>query len=588
MFVVAILSSNIQTMEFAELLQLLLPAWLFCGLLVGIGGVSLAIHSRKPRWSVRILAAALASSPALLAEAAEIFWLGFTSIVFALLLLAASDRFLFRKRNVAGADEGARLSIWDLLIVTTIVGISAAAGAITPASTPRAWLSLATIALLGSVLTCCIYFLSTSTMRLWFGIPIACTVAFLATLPVLAWDDLYLSLVWELDWPVYRDTFSILITDERTRAMWLAIIACSGLTLWLWWSIRGASTKLMSYAVGFVALLPVAVAFCFLIWPHPNLKRPKGPDAFEEAEPILAKISTSEFQIQDANYVGVDRIPKDVLDDCLQQIKFELDTLVALSHRPMYAPLGDGTVDGLFSMDLGAFRAAVRAMSARAERRLERGEQAAAIADYVAIFDLAEGLQNGGVWLHYLVATASRGIVAHSIHRHRDLLDETARKSLAKRLASKLETFENFNQRERLWILGQGWHPRLSLLLAELSGDSMYAGSKNTTQAAYVREQAVFRLLAIELAIDAAVARDEIPQELTDLDWLDPESLIDPYAAPEQQFRFRIEDGRPFVYSVGPDGMDDGGTKFWDGTLYQSDGLDLNIANYFTEPAGGY
>ncbi|HBE67652.1 MAG TPA: hypothetical protein DDW52_05830, partial [Planctomycetaceae bacterium] len=376
-------------MDLIGLDHLLLPAWLLCGLLVWIGLVALWIYNRKWPWFISVFAAIVASSPALLAEAFEIFWLCVISILTAMVLLALSTRFLFAEPRTS--REWRRISVFELLAITGFVGIGVAVGANTPELTPAAWIGLVSICVLAVTLPVCVYFHQQSDIRLRFRTPIAVVLATVSAIPAVAWDELFVSLVWETEWPIYRGPFAFVVTEEWANALWFAIAACAGPILLLGWAqLRSRSPiKYLGRVLLVAALSTLGIAIVFLCYPHAQLHVRDGPNALEDALPTFRTLADSDLETQFATYDEIDQVPNRILDDCLQQIEPELDSLVARADQPMFAVLGDGSEDDIFRFEFGHVRFAVRALVARAGRRLELGNIAGATSDYQTVYKLA-------------------------------------------------------------------------------------------------------------------------------------------------------------------------------------------------------
>ncbi|HBE68610.1 MAG TPA: hypothetical protein DDW52_10735, partial [Planctomycetaceae bacterium] len=187
-----------------------------------------------------------------------------------------------------------------------------------------------------------------------------------------------------------------------------------------------------------------------------------------------------------------------------------------------------------------------------------------------------------GLWINYWVAAASRGVAVRSIHEHRDSLDSASRETLAKLLVSEVEPIEAVDEREKQWVLNSSWHSKLVFLLTRFYEESV-SDSVFSVHAANLREVALNRLLAIELAIDDAIENGDALSRLTDLKWFVAEDLIDPYAGNDQLFRFRNDQHGTVVYSVGPDGEDDGGQEFWH-MVMSSEGVDLEVETFMSDP----
>ncbi|GAB5403045.1 MAG: hypothetical protein Aurels2KO_12760 [Aureliella sp.] len=290
-------------------------------------------------------------------------------------------------------------------------------------------------------------------------------------------------------------------------------------------------------------------------------------------------IAASDFEAQEAAFQGVENIPADIRADCLEMLRPTLDGLIATADEPLAIDLGNGSVADVFSFELHAFRSAIVALCARAEEEIYYDDQPAARQTYQSVFKLANGVQNKGLWIHHLVGIASRSIALDSIYRNRRHLNATSRKIVARSIASELEPLNRVNQRERAWAMNVNWYNHLCVILNDLGSEY-----ETGVATAHYRDLTLRRLLAIELTINNAIQlHGQPPEHLQDLSELDIATLVDPYSATGELFRYRVEGDTYQLYSVGPDGRDDGGTEFLAGFLGSNDGVDMDLRTFMGE-----
>ena len=148
------------------------------------------------------------------------------------------------------------------------------------------------------------------------------------------------------------------------------------------------------------------------------------------------------------------------------------------------------------------------------------------------------------------------------------------------------ESLDDVRRRERIWDENAyGWHGYLTNLLGDVSGTygDNYRLVGNTI---LPRKQAITRLLILELAVRCyQLEHDILPEKL---EQLVPNILAqlptDPFDGNNRPLSFlRTADGY-VLYSVGPNGVDDGGTACAkDGNPGMPETGDLRIDTYFAE-----
>lgn len=99
-------------------------------------------------------------------------------------------------------------------------------------------------------------------------------------------------------------------------------------------------------------------------------------------------------------------------------------------------------------------------------------------------------------------------------------------------------------------------------------------------------KSATLRLLALQMELELHVGEHgNAPDSLDAIAKRYPEIVLDPFAPKPARFLYRAR-GREFeIYSVGPNGIDDGGRQFWTPVDFvKGDQLDFNLETMMSTP----
>jgi hypothetical protein len=222
-----------------------------------------------------------------------------------------------------------------------------------------------------------------------------------------------------------------------------------------------------------------------------------------------------------------------------------------------------------------AARQLARGFCAEAIDHAQAGDYLAAAGSGVDAVRLSADSPRGGFFVDLLVGVALGSIGVKALKEIRPELDAATCRSTAKQLAEierSREDFDEICQRDRIWYQNaEGWRARL-----ELARDDLLYGEYSGTasvRAADSRYTALLRLLIAELAVQAyRLEQEAAPRSLDQLvpDYLG-EVPLDPFSG--DPLRYRAGAPVPLVYSVGPDGDDDGGMALnWSDMCGNKDG----------------
>jgi hypothetical protein len=266
------------------------------------------------------------------------------------------------------------------------------------------------------------------------------------------------------------------------------------------------------------------------------------------------------------------------LADDLTALFSELLPLLAGDNSVPYDPVIDARIDYI-GPNVQAMRGLCRALQAESEAALIKKEPQVA-GDYaLACVELSQAMGRGGLAVDSLVGRALEGVGygqlakvrgGLSIDQLREVLTALARDSQRRDEFAVIRAREvDYNDRLR------GFAARLENILLEISGRK--APWEESFLGACRRRRAENALLRIHLSAQLFTA--ERGREPVTFDELVPDYLpslpLDPYT--NQPLRCKTEAGKPIVYSVGWDGVDNGGQFTIPATYHSQKGYDLDM-----------
>jgi hypothetical protein len=271
-----------------------------------------------------------------------------------------------------------------------------------------------------------------------------------------------------------------------------------------------------------------------------------------------------------------DRIGK--AQTALQEIRGEFDELRELLKRPIAVPL-QFTIDDIWMEEAISTRAIARAIGTHGDSQLAAGNLDEARDAYLLEIRYGAGIRRGGLLVHMLVGVASSGGGIDPLYRCRVGCSAEQSKAIVGELITlteQLEPEELFVERDRAWSIHQGWHPHVQHLMLELAGSQLL---RNRFATPVKREIAELRLLATEYAISRyCVEHGTPPKKLEDLipAYL-PQILADPFSPDDQAFHYKLNESDFLLYSLGPNGVDDGGVGPVEPSGIYSESCDLSL-----------
>ncbi|OHB71576.1 MAG: hypothetical protein A2V70_09080 [Planctomycetes bacterium RBG_13_63_9] len=443
--------------------------------------------------------------------------------------------------------------LWDLLLFTVVVSLVLAVAVSAPTEVWVSWENMA-----GAVWATDVS-LPGSLPAPWVVYLFLGAVGGLVTL-VAAWVALSQRPVW------LRLILLLLVSPSAILAGWLLLLRASG---WLA-AARPPDTRVMKQGhrgqrmrlllrrlarvaivvVSLLIVIPLGVVFLRLATPirvpEATLLDPNGYDDLVRAAAMLNGVGEPDPATAETlrTYVTTHR---DVLElarrglrrECCVPIEYSLESI---SH-------------------IQSLRTLVRGFLAEGQLAEKEGRVADAAESYLDATRLGHATARGGLLIDALAGWAIDGIGRQELYELRGSLGADACRQIVGRMeaaARDWEPFENVIAREKLWSERVfGWQGRLDWLVRDFLPSS-YPALQMCAEAEK-RSRAERRLLICEFALRVCdLERGQLPEELGGLV---PEYLShvpeDPFSG--DSLIYRRQPKGYVLYSIGPDGIDDGG-----------------------------
>lgn len=150
-------------------------------------------------------------------------------------------------------------------------------------------------------------------------------------------------------------------------------------------------------------------------------------------------------------------------------------------------------------------------------------------------------------------------------------------------LAEELEPIQQTLQTERLFMVRQGWHSHLTVLLAEWSGTPIVSIDVDFLTQQSLQHKTLVHLLATEMAIQCFLRQHgQPPDTLVELvpNWL-PRVPQDALAIDEGPLKYKVVHGQYELYSVGTNGIDENGAITEKQTSFKPTDGDFRLEGFF-------
>jgi hypothetical protein len=601
------------TIEFV--LGLLLVTSFTCNGLVALWAATSPRH-----WFLRIAAVVTFLSPLLFVPAYESF-VAFT-LQAAVVMAGVTIARWWRAQQSQAEAHGLRpalhtvrlpsvhFSLTTILLLTVPIAAAVLLFTRLPALNQDAWISIVLDGVVAGVVTLISVWIA-SSRRKFIAWPVGITLCLLlGALP--AWFDWFAPSVVAMssDWPPDNKLTSLLGPLDRPVAVWLAVVPIFAFTLatllLVWcgafgkaagsdcelarladWRLKRFRQAAFAALVILAALFPLAVLRKLLTpEPIPRVALP-DPNGYED---LIAAGQMINSPILDQT-----REPKSTDELATEIAKFAVvfERIQLGLSRPCEAPIwpADGDVSKLDSMHLPylqVFRADARALMRKAQLAQQQGRFDDAANAAVDCMRLGQVCGRGGLLTHYLVGLACEGIGDSAFYPSVQHLDASSCRRLIaalQKLEVQRESLDEVRHRDRIWDENAyGWHGHLTNLLGTYV-DTVDTNRivKNTL---LLRQEAITRMLIVELALRCyQLEHNMLPQNL---EQLIPNILAqiptDPFDGNNRPLRYQRTADDCVLYSVGPNGVDDGGAPCAkDDNPGMPETGDLRIDTYFAQ-----
>ncbi len=318
---------------------------------------------------------------------------------------------------------------------------------------------------------------------------------------------------------------------------------------------RTAVRGIVLVLVSLVILIPPVWVYYRLVTPTPiptiALPEPNGYDDLVEAGKMLDNLVLAD------PYTATKSALRQAVSNGREGFERARRGLAREFRIPITYDIDD------WGVEFQSLRQVARAFYAEAQLAEIEGRIDDAINSYLDDVRLGLVVSPDGLLLSYAVGSALEGIGFDGLLGLRSTLN----KDLCRRVISELEKLEasrvpveNSFEQERIWKQhAYGWYGRLDLAVSDLTGESYSSYTNDNYRYIEKRRQTQTRLLIAELSVHSyRLEHDKIPETLAELvpDYF---SAVpnDPFG--EGPLVYRVTDDSYLLYSIGPDGKDDGG-----------------------------
>jgi hypothetical protein len=283
--------------------------------------------------------------------------------------------------------------------------------------------------------------------------------------------------------------------------------------------------------------------------------------AYNELVSVCNECERSIYASTIAKYSEWDKVPSAEKQIVLEQTGTLLDALNEALERPIRIPL-DYSMNDIAVLPVISFRSCARLVNSHAESKVIINPDDA-LETFLLSEKMGAKLQQGGLFLHALVGIASAGDANRGMKVHIASFSRAARERAALEIMKNLneiDTIETLTARDRNWSNNQSWVTHVQNLVQGRLGIGVIQEtySIDVVVSRYITDR---RLMVLELLL----------QNYHDEKGIYPESLdevvapsyreiaSDPFSKNGAPFIYRIEDGNFLLYSLGDNGVDDGG-----------------------------
>jgi len=378
--------------------------------------------------------------------------------------------------------------------------------------------------------------------------------------------------------PARAFNYCVTVVFALALAGWLALSMAAGWTLRArptWKGIvsdtaaaveiaprRRRLANVMSWGIAGCVLAFLATAYWNLLPPQPPKVELPKPNGYDEIVKATQRLNWTAIPGQDVEETKAENCRAFAAANAavLAEVR---QALLLPSRTPIVYDWNQ--FSGTTLVGIQHFRELARALVAEARGASADGRHGDAASVYIDILRLAPALSNGGLNVDALVGDALIGVGVAGLVAELPQLDAQSLAELAGPLktATARESIEQLRARDREFSrISYGWRGRLWLWSDEvLHVNGILRASETAMVSARARTDAQLRLLLADAALRRYILERGTPP--TSLEILVPEYLDavpdDPFS--EGPLAYRATDDGYLLYSVGSDGVDDGGLR---------------------------
>jgi len=458
-----------------------------------------------------------------LGRASEAYW-GWIALSFTVAILWWSGSWLFRRKDLQEQDRNhgsMRFSIRMLLGLTAVIGWFLFVVARTQRLELVAWRSVFAISIVFALIAVFIEFIhfrtkSLSLAKRWL-IRVSALLFIGLVFPLVMFDNLLPAFLdSSCAWPPSPAMAMFSLGQPgRARVWWFAIGALFALKMLLipspsLWSLHSTKHRGLSAAILIViAAIPLWVGVQLMETPQKDVVDSDRAAAYKELVSVCNECERSVYASTLAKYSEWNKVPSAEQQSVLQQTMPLLDALDAALEKPIRIPI-DYSMNGItvFVFPVTSFRSCARLVVSHAESKVILHPDDA-LETFLLSENMGAKLQKGGLFIHSLLGIVSAGKAKRGMN-----------------------------------VLGIG-------VIQEIY-------SMDVALARYITDR---RLMILELLLQSYLDEKGIyPKSLDEV--VNPsyrEIASDPFSKNGAPFLYRIEDGNVLLYSLGENGVDDGG-----------------------------
>jgi len=513
-----------------------------------------------------------------LGRASEAYW-GWIALSFTVAILWWSGSWLFRRKDLQEQDRNhgsMRFSIRMLLGLTAVIGWFLFVVARTQRLELVAWRSVFAISIVFALIAVFIEFIhfrtkSLSLAKRWL-IRVSALLFIGLVFPLVMFDNLLPAFLdSSCAWPPSPAMAMFSLGQPgRARVWWFAIGALFALKMLLipspsLWSLHSTKHRGLSAAILIViAAIPLWVGVQLMETPQKDVVDSDRAAAYKELVSVCNECERSVYASTLAKYSEWNKVPSAEQQSVLQQTMPLLDALDAALEKPIRIPI-DYSMNGItvFVFPVTSFRSCARLVVSHAESKVILHPDDA-LETFLLSENMGAKLQKGGLFIHSLLGIVSAGKANRGMKVHIASFSSAARERAALEIMKNLneiDTIETLTSRDRNWSNNKSWVTHVQNLIQERVlgiGVIQEIYSMDVALARYITDR---RLMILELLLQSYLDEKGIyPKSLDEV--VNPsyrEIASDPFSKNGAPFLYRIEDGNVLLYSLGENGVDDGG-----------------------------